>query len=291
MEIDFFGPPKKPWEVLDRSYSRNKVVLVIEDILESKSTYNHIFQDMLDIFKYKFEIEEERKRIIHYKFHKEDKEIREIELRHLMCNLIFWKSLIDIDKVELLDESFLFDFSNFNADTLIDYIDNVLLPINDSDFRSQNAMVDDIYYAIVSISHAFCLLMGMGMSLYSIIDLEKRIPEVHNIMYDNLDDSLSPKEIETELAQRTDKLIDYIVKDDQYNDLKPLFASKSGLKKGQFKEVMVKIGLKANIDGATIPILINNNFLVNGLDKPSYVYINITSGRKALINVKSGMGY
>lgn len=294
MKIDFNGHPKKTPEELDAIYN-DEHFLIIEEILESNKTYNVIFQDLLDILKYGFEYKEIRSRLVHYKFHPEDKEFKTMELRHLLSNLILWKPFIYMDKVELLDESFIFDFTKFSSGTLLEYINEKLLPINDDDFASKNTMIDDIYYSIIAIAHAFCLLIGNGVSIHNVYDLEKRIPEVHDIMYKDVDETLEPNEIEDELSRRTSRLID-IMKNDlptepgKDNDFRSSYASGAGIKPAQLKEFMIKIGLKADLSGNVIPVMINGSFLLDGLYKPSLFYINALSGRKALIAVKQGMG-
>ena len=288
-KIDFNGHPLKTQDELDKLYPPD-ILLIIEDVLESNKTFQLIFQELVDIMKYGFEKGEVRKRIIHYKFRKDEKEIRSMQLNHLISNLIFWHPLIEVDKIELLDESWIFDFSTFNTKTLMNYINEKLLPIYDTDFASKNVMVDEVYYYITSISHAFCLLMGMGISLYDLHQLEERDPEVSHLMRDPVDQSLEPYEAEEELNRRNKRLISKLVNDPLNNDYKPFFASGTGLKEAQFREYIVRIGFKSDINGNTVPIFIDNNFLLHGLSKPSYLYLNALSGRKSLILSKLSMG-
>ena len=161
MTIDFTGKPKRTPKELEEMYPAD-ILLIVEDILASKKSFQWLFQDLIDIMKYGFEKPEVRKRPIYYKFKKDDSEVREMQLNHFISNLIFWNPLIDVDKVGLLDESWIFDFSTFDADTLMQYMNTKLLPVYDIDFATQNAMVDELYHYIISISHAFCLLMGMA---------------------------------------------------------------------------------------------------------------------------------
>ena len=281
-KIDFTNHPKKSREELDQLYPPD-LLLIVEDILQSKKTFQLIFQDLIDIMKYGFEVEAVRKRPIYYKFKKTDTEQRSMQMNHFISNLIFWNPLIEVDKVELLDETWIFDLSKFNTKTLMEYINERLLPIYDTDFASQNVMVDDLYHYITSIAHGFCLLMGMGISLYDLHQLELRDPEVAHLMRDSVDQSLEPHEVEEELNSRNKRLIQKLIQDPVGNDYKPFFASGTGLKDAQFREYIVRIGFKADINGNTVPILIDNNFLLHGLSKPSFLYLNAISGRKSLI--------
>ena len=288
--IDYYSPPITSEKVLRDHYFKSNTCLIMHDVMATVDTYNVVFQDILDIMKYGFEKEECRHQTIKIRFSKDDKKPITIELRHLLSNMIFWKALLDTDKVELLDASYIIDFSSFDVKVMMKYINEKLLPIYDGDFASENAMVNEICHSIINISHAFCLLMGMGVSLYDIHQIELRNPEAARIMHEDIDPSLEPDEIEKELSDRTNRLIDIIVHDSGNNDLKPLFASGSGMKVPQFREFVVKIGFKADLNGNTIPILINSSFLMNGLATPSQYYINALSGRKAAILGKISIG-
>ena len=287
--IDFRNRPLKSPRELDDLYPAD-ILFVMDDVLSSRKAFQMIFQDLLDILKYGFEHEDIRKRIIHFKFRRREKKIRTMQLNHFVSHLIFWQPLIDIDSVGLLDDSWIVDFTKFNANQLMDYINNKLLPIYDTDFATQNAMVDELYHYIISISHAFCLLMGMSISLYDLHQLELRDPEVYHLMRDGVDESLEPHEVEDLLNERNKRLIQKMVEDPVGNDYKPFFATGTGLKEAQFREYVVRIGYKADINGNTVPIFIDNNFLFHGLSKPSFVYLNALSGRKALILTKLSMG-
>lgn len=289
MEINYFSPPEKSEDGLREYYFSPSRVFCMDDVLSSNKEYREFFQDLLDILKYGFEKEEVRKHEIKFRLHKGDKKIHKMQIRHLVTNLIFWRCLINIDKVELLDESFFFDAVNFSPKTLKKYIDEKLLPIHDGDFASMNAMVDDICHAIVCISHAFCLLMGMSFSVYNLIETEKRHPEITELISGTIDQALPPNEIEKELDERTQRLMDILIHDEQYNDLKPPLVGNM-LKKEQFREFAISIGYKSDISGHTIPLCIAANFLVHGLSSPSSLYINALGGRKALILTKTRMG-
>lgn len=280
-EINYFDPPITSKDTLFKTYFNPKLVLVMDEVLHDNKSFTVVFQDLLDIMKYAFEVDEVRHQTINIKFRKNSKKYITMEIRHLLSNMILWKPFIQIDKVDLLDESFIFDFSDFNIGKLQKYMNNVILKNHDGDFASKNAAINDICHSITNVSHAFCLLMGLGVSLYDIHQIEMRHPEASEIMHGNIDVTREPGEIEKELEERTKTLIDIITHDEVMNDMRPLFASGSGIKPAQFKELMVKIGFKADLSGNTIPIMINSSFLMDGLNKPSSYFINAMSGRKA----------
>src|SRR5574344_1802939 len=117
-EVNYFDPPRTPKEKLFNTYFNPKLVLVMDEVLQDMESYTVVFQDLLDIMKYAFEIEEVRKHTIKIKFRKNSKKYIEMQIRHLLSNMIIWKPFIEVDKVDLLDESFIFDFFDFNIGKL-----------------------------------------------------------------------------------------------------------------------------------------------------------------------------
>jgi hypothetical protein len=287
MKINYYDKPAESLESLLEKFNPN-MYLIMDDVLSSTKSYRYIYQQLLDILKWGFEVAEIRKRPISFKFHADDAKIHTLQLTNFLSNLILWYAFMDMDMQDILDETYIFDFSKFTMMRVVDYINDRILSLHEGDFYSKNKIVDEIFYNITAISNAFCLLMGMSISIYDIIQVEKSSPEVSEIIFGKIDPSLQPSEIESELDRRTTRLIELFSQVDC--DLKPLLVSGKNISKGQFKEMFVKIGLKADINGNTIPMLIDANLVVTGLNKPSYLYIEAGSARKSLIMTKQDMG-
>ena len=288
-EIDYESKPEKDFGALLSQYTVKKP-LIIDNVLHDKETYHDTFQDILDICKYAYEEKEIRERPIRFKFHSDDKKYHTMQLRHFLSNLVLWYGYMEADASDIMDERHIHDFTNSNIGKIMDYLNDFVLPaISDLDMYSQNKVIDEIVQNMTAISAAFLPLIGSGISIYSIRQAEKANPEIGRIMHEKLDPNLQPIEIEKELSERTDKLISYFCKDNE-NDLAPLFKAGNLLSKGQFKEIGVLIGLKSDVNGNTIPHLINKNLLVDGLDSPSAYYLVGESGRKSLIMSKTKMG-
>jgi len=288
MWIDYYNKPKDSLEVLLDKYNPN-MYLIMDDVLSDVKCYELILQQMIDIMKLGFEIEEIRHRIIHFKFHKDDKKMYELPLNNFISNLVVWYGFMDMDRSDVLDETFIIDFSQPNTiKMLVDYMDNRIFPYFEGDFHSKNKICDEIFHNIRAISNAFCLLMGMSTSIYDIYQAEKKCPEISELIFGKIDPSLQPMEIEQELDRRTNRLIELFTQVDC--DLKPLLLSGKNISKGQFKELYCKIGMKSDINGNTIPLILDTNLLVGGLSKPSYQYIEACSARKSLIMTKQKMG-
>lgn len=288
--IDYFGAPKTPLDDLLARY-HSGMYLILDEVLESKQTYRLIYQDLLDILKWGYEIKEIRDREIAFRFHPKDKEIQKLRIPNFLSNMILFSAFLEMDCVDALNKEFIFDFVHYDTSHLVSYVNDRILTKEDVDFYTHNAIIDDTFYHITAISNAFSLLIGAGFSIYSIYQAEKRNPEMRELMMGMIDPELQPIEIEAEIDRRTKRIIELLKYDVEDNDLKPLFLSgKKNLSEKQVQEILIKIGLKADIDGNTIPMLIDTNFLVTGLNKPSYVYINNLSGRKSLILTKTMMG-
>lgn len=293
--VDYDGHPKKSFEVLMSEYKN--VYFFLDDILKDKKSFEQVYQDLLDILKYKFEDKEVRTMPIRFYIHHGDengvgkeKNLHQLQIRHFLSNLILWYSFMECDCYEIMDESFIFDFKNASLDDITNYIDDMILPnIRDVDFHTQSRIIDEITHHMTAISRAFSPIFGLGVSIYSIIQADKRNPRIGQLMHEKLDPNLQPVEIEAELNKRTRELIDLFVADED-NDLKPLFQSGNNLSTGQFKEIAIMIGLKSDINGTTVPHLIDKNILVDGLSSPSAYYLDAMSGRKSLIMSKTKMG-
>ena len=290
INVDYSAYPVDTLENLLTKYTTK--VIIVDDIMESSTVYSKTYQEILDILKWGFEKEEVRKRELSFKFHREDDTIIQMQIRHFLSHMILWYGFMVTDTYDILDQTFIFDFiQNANMNKIGDYIDDFILEnISDADRYTKNEIIDEIVHNMTAISKAFSPLMGMGISIYSIIQAEKRNPRIHELMHGELDPNLQPNEIEEELVRRTNELIQCFENDTEDNDLKPLFKSGNNLSKGQFKEMAVMIGLKADMDGNTIPFLINKNLLVDGLSSPSAYTIDAMSGRKSLVLSKTQMG-
>lgn len=289
MKIDFYNKPKEPLEDLLSKYNPNKMFLIVEDVLSDPKGYQMVLQHMIDIMKWGFEIKEIRRRPVKFVFHSKKEKMLELPMNNFISNLIMWYAFMDIDRTDVLDESYIIDFSQPNTiPMIINYLETKVFTIFEGDFYSKNKLCDEIFHNIRAVANAFCLLMGMSISIYDIWQAEKANPEIGEIIFGKIDPNLQPIEIEKELNRRTDRLIELFSQIDC--DLKPLLVSGKNISKGQFREMFVKIALKSDINGNTIPYLIDTNLVVGGLFKPSYQYIEAGSSRKSLIMQKRAMG-
>lgn len=289
MKIDYYNKPEESLESLLDKYNPDKMFLIIEDVLSDSHGYQMILQNMIDIMKWGFEVTEIRRRPVNFVFHDKKEKMNQLPMTNFISNLILWYAFMEIDRIDVLNPGLIVDFSKPNTISLVvKFLEDEVFTIFEGDFYSKNKICDEVFHNIRAVSNAFCLLMGMSISMYDIHQAEKANPEIHDIIFGSIDPNLQPIEIEQELNRRTDRLIELFSQTDC--DLKPLLVSGKNISKGQFREMFVKIALKSDINGNTIPYLIDTNLVVGGLHKPSYQYIEAGSSRKSLIMQKRAMG-
>lgn len=285
--IDYHGAPALSEKELHELYSE-KCVLCLDEVLSSKECWYTTYQHILDILKYGFERYEIRHRKIHFRIHEGDTKIHELELRHFLGNLNLWYGFLVADAVDVMDESFILDFAVHRYEDIVNYIDTKIFDMLDIDIDTKGKIVDEIAFNIAATSRAFEDILGLGLSVYNLIQTAKQYPIIDEILHEPIDTTLQPNEIESILSDRTDVIMDALSHCD--NDLRPLIVSGKNVSKGQFKEIVVRIGMKADIEGHIIPYVADCNLLVNGLKDPGAFYISAKSGRKSSIFSKLCMG-
>ena len=286
MFIDYFNPPEEDLNTLLKCFPQDSF-LVLEDVLESPKSFKYVYQRMIDIMKHGFEIEEIRHCPVHFKFKMKDVKIHILPMNQFIYNMVFWYGFMDMDRLDLLTEKYLIDPKVMDRDTMCRWIDENILANHPGDFLSKNKTIDEIRHNSAAIAKAFSLLMGLNVSIRDIIVAAKENPRIDELLHFKLDESMQPSEIEEIMSARADELID-LIKETKCG-LQPLLLSGKNLSKGQFREIFMVIGLKSDINGHTIPVVMNTNFLVDGLYKPSYLCTSAKGSRKALILSKKYM--
>ena len=143
----------------------------------------------------------------------------------------------------------------FNADfkkntTMDDYINIAIQILRDYHIKNTkiNMMVSEVLYNLRMISSDFSLLLGVSISLGSIMDVYETNPVVRNLMESTYSVEEKPNEIENRLNQNEEILIDEYKKYDN-NSISIMLRAGSGIKTKQLREFMVAIGLKPTISG------------------------------------------
>lgn len=289
INIDYSGHPKKPFRQLVKEY--NKACLILEDVLADDETYSYIYQDILDILKYGVEHKEIREMPISFVIHANDSrnvdDLLHLQCRHFLSNMVLWYAFMKMEKTDIMDKDCIMNWIGKDIKVVPQYLDAKALPFNDGGYHTANAIVDEVVYHIRAISTAFGMIFGYSASVWDIIQAEKNDPIIHSLIYDPIDTTLQPKEIDDIMRERNKALMVRFGNSD--SDLRPLLKSGKNLSEKQFREIFLRIGFKADISNRTIPYFIDNNFLITGLDTPASLYVNTASGRGSLMNTKLSM--
>ena len=283
-EIDYVNHPEKPLNELLDMYGPN-TILILNDVLANIRNWSVIYQNILDIMKYGFERDEIRKRKIRFKFQEDDDQIYSLQLNHFHSNMILWKAFVEIDAIDILDESFIFDFRLKKMNDIAEFINHKIIDECEIDFHTMNKVVDEIWYHVTAIARAFCLLMGMSASIYDIYRSAKMVPEIDELLHTTLPADIQPVEAETILKEKTDRLME-LMSGIEGSDFRPLLLAGKNINSNQLKEIAIMLGFKSDANGHTISTLMDSNIMVTGIHKPSHYYIVAQSGRKAMMLTK-----
>lgn len=266
--------------------------IVIADYAEKGRKYytKELVAFYYHLMKEGFEFEELRRAVVHFRFVKEGP-IYSMRLPNFLTNIIMWEPIVKLDP-DRIDESLLIDAENITSGDIKDYNDNnIIIPFKDKEKNETlNKLIHDMMFDLGRISDDFNPIMGLSMNTEVFIDLANRYPRFDEILHTKLPDDMQPSEIEKVGKELTNEQIEIIMNDPEDNFLKPIFLSGTGIKKDQYKEFAVHSGLKPSLDGATIPIPVNTNFLARGIDSIYSLFVDSVGGRKSLIMNASVMG-
>jgi hypothetical protein len=153
-----------------------------------------------------------------------------------------------------------------------------------------NKVIHDMIFNLLRIPTDFNILLALSINTETFIDLANRNPRFAEIIRTKIDENMQPSEIEDYLNTLMHEEINILANDPGDNLLKPILRSGSGIKDKQLTEFSINGGLKPDLDGNTIPVPINSNFIVGGLSNVTNYYIDSLGGRKSVIMNKTVMG-
>lgn len=266
-------------------------VIYVSELAEDLKTYQKAVNFYYDLIKKGFEEEAYRKAKVNIKFFKEEGAfIHQMEFRHFITNLMFWEPLVALDRYQDINESHIVDCSKISSDLIKDYIDEkFILPYRTMfGHRKLNKTIHDMIYNLSRISTDFNIILGLTMNVETFMDVAKRNPRFNEIIRTTLDENMQPNEIESTLDALMHEQVSILKEED--NLLKPILLSKTGIKEKQLSEFALNGGLKPDLDGKTMPIPINSNFIVGGLKNSIHYYVDSIGGRKATIMNATVMG-
>jgi hypothetical protein len=293
-----FNPSLISFDITDQAKAimtaLDENIFIIERVASSEKQYEEFIMTVLNNMTYGFEHKEFRDHPAQYKFRDDSNEdVKWLPFRHFLINIIFWYPMVAID-FNVLDDTFIIPsviMPKISGGFIKNYWDaKYVKPYKRKlDNHRLNEILHDATFLLSRISAKFNMFLGISISIEVFRDLAERIPEFKELLYFNIDETMQPAEIEQTMKKMSDKQLDIILNDNKFNLLKPLLAPKA-VKKKQFDEVSINIGLKPDADGNTIPTPINNNYITGNLGSIQKHFVNNISGRKAAIINNEFMG-
>lgn len=260
-----------------------KPLYILSEYTVDFDTYRVFQQKMYNILKGCFTIRACREFPIRFKFTKKETETHELQFRHFVVNLMALFPFVELNDLDVLDESYLLDCMN-DIPRLENYInEKLILTLREYHIKGTKINYDmsEVLGNLRSISLDFSVIMGLSFSAPMFIDLYDTIPEMRELMECTFDDGMQPYEIERKLDEYEAREIE-LLRHLPNNALGVLLRADTGVKHKQLREFTISEGLKPTLDGKTIPIPIENSTLLRGLDRPSYLYIDALGARKSL---------
>jgi hypothetical protein len=264
---------------------------IINDYMRSEEDYVDFQEKIYTLIKGCFEHKACREYPVRFKFYATDEETHTLQLRHFVVNVFAWYPFINLYGTKILDSSFIVDCEN-DIPNFTDYInDKVILVLEEYSIRNtvRNRSVSEVLYNMRRISIDFALIMGLTVSSETFLKVYQENPRMQQIMQTTFPLEMQPAEIEHELNGLMNEEIE-IFKGIKDNAVGVILRSGTGIKHKQLSEFTINQGLKPDLNGVTIPVPINSSTMVNGLNKPSAMYIDALGARKSLITNKKVMG-
>ena len=265
---------------------------VIEDYWKDKELYKSFKKRIRNITRAAFRnINAYLKYPVRFKFYADDTEVHELQLRHFLYNIYIWYPFCELYGEKIVDESCIIQPEQLPK--VNDFIfEKVATPLYDYEVKESKihrymAAVTD---SLKSISVDFSTLMGLH---YDETTFQKMWDnkEYRELMSFSFDESanLQPIEMEEILNEKERKLVE-LLRNDKKNPFGVMVRAGTGMKIKQLVETIIMIGLRPSLEGDVISYPINNGFLINGLDRPSYMYIDALGARKPLLANNKEMG-
>lgn len=266
-------------------------VVIIEHFADTKQTYNDLIEKYYDYIKAGFEHAELRSCPVYFKLRDTETDlVHSLRLTNFLTNLMFWEPMVRMKVFEYIDASYIVDCRFLSTRLIEDYANAKLIEpfLTRVSNLKRNTSLASMTFNLSRISKDFNIMMGLSINTEVFITEAKRNPRFNEIIRTHIEEGMQPSEIEKYLLELTREQIEILKNSD--NILRPILMSGTGIKIGQYKEFAVNGGMAPDLDGVTIPIPINSNFVVGGLGNVTHYYIDALKGRKSVIMNKTVMG-
>lgn len=276
-------------EIIELHKSR---VYIIDEILLSEDKFYEVKEEIYSFFKQGFEIKELRECPAKFTFssHAGNK-VHTLQLRHLYTHLCMWYPFVMLGE-PLLDETYILENPfEVTSGVIENFINNkIIRPFAEEvDNELMNMALHDMMMNLAEISTDFNEILGLSINMESFYALYDRNEEFRDILHTKVDENDQPSEIESFVDGKLKKLMN-ILKTEE-TTLLPVLHAGSGIKPKQLQEFFINIALRPNTDGMTIPIPINTNLVMGGLNSVANYYLETNSSRKSLLANKFEIDY
>lgn len=270
--------PSEVVEIKDSKELKKHVspLYIINDYMKSSEDYLVFQEKIYNIIKGCFEHKDCREYPIKFKFYLKDKETHTLQLRHFVVNVFAWYPFINLYGVSgVLDSSFIIDCEN-EIPHITNYVNEKIIEVL-RDYSIKNTIVNrsvsEVLYNLRRISIDFSTIMNLTISSETFLNLYKENPRMHTIMETKFPLDMQPADIEHELNALMDEEVQ-ILKSIKDNPVGVILRAATGIKTKQLSEFTINMGLKPDLSGVTIPLPINSNTMIRGIDRPSSHYID-----------------
>lgn len=265
---------------------------VIEELIGDEKKFFKAFDDCNDMLIEGFELEEVRHKPIEFKFYEDDEEIHSLRVTNFMTNIVMFLPYMRLGLPEEvhLDESYILDFKNLSNEMMASFIDERVTPyyLKKVDIIKYNNVISE-WREQLKLSREFTILIGSGMSIMDDVMLSWENEEYDKLLHYRLPSGLQPKEIQEIVKDKGREMFNIILNTEKH-PLYPVLRCKEGVKEPQLREYQVSGGVKPDLYGKILPVPLDTNFLVHGLQNVIFYYIDANGGRKAAIMNDEYMG-
>ena len=268
-----------------------ETVFIIQEEMETMKKAKALHDKLYQYMKEGFERYEVRNHPVNFKFSNAKSEVvKQMPINNFITHIILWSPFSYMDKIYAVNSSFILPREHITNKYINEYINEKIIIPNREEVDNKDLcnICDDLIDRLAQISMDFNRIMGMSINTESFIELAKRNEQFKDFIHTKPAPGAQPREIETMLHEREIPFVDLLKH--EKNVLQPMLLSGVGIKIKQLVEFAMMGGLKPDLDGNTIPIPIDSNFLVGGLNSISNYYIDSQSGKKSIILNKTSMG-
>lgn len=209
------------------------------------------------------------------------KEAVKMRLVEFLIHLIIWRPNI-VFNVPIKHDDF-YIIHPLSRETINFILNKIIKKFIDIIGEATPLFSETISYIIENfgkLAESYSTISSNTISLYDIIQFQKRNKTFAKLLYTTLDESKTIKELEDHIQSSRKKLLSVIIKDKK-NSLYP-FVESSRINSSQLTQMLVAVGPRPDIDKTIIPKPIVSGF-IHGFKDMSEYYIDSVTARDALL--------